>query len=512
MDKTYIFQDFCKRRKITPEWLASEKGSLEVDADRSRLPEDELVVGGDLTIHAKRSVSLPPTVRVGGNLVLDGSGFESLPEQLEVGGTLYITDTHIQEIPPGCQLGGMIANNAPLQRLPEHWRVPGTVQIEHCPYVELPAHMEVGALTIRNCLVSALPTGLHVHGCLDISESFIHEIPADCQVGSLLAANSALCKLPANWQVMKSVILCDSAISELPDGLSTNYLNISGTKVRSIPKSCKLGSLNASRSCLALLPDHWFVKGNVWLDGCIMLTALPTGLCVGELLSIKKTRLKEIPSDCKVGELDASDSALERIPEHWQVNGGVRLIGCQNFKTIPAGLTVGGLLNIQETGVTEIPADCRFYSLNAVHSDLERFLGDIHVPGYVNVGNCHIIELPTKIRVGDALNIEHTPIQYLPDDCMVGKKVFMKGCPIRIVPERVICADFHCDKEVQVLAYRFNKVGVDVHPNGLYCAFKGSILRIQERKEDFIRCLELSTDKEVTLQKDRIGRYRVLAS
>lgn len=62
--QSFSLNDFCKRRKIDREWLASKQGTLEIDADKSRLPEDELIVGRNLTIKCKTHCTLPPLLFV----------------------------------------------------------------------------------------------------------------------------------------------------------------------------------------------------------------------------------------------------------------------------------------------------------------------------------------------------------------------------------------------------------------------------------------------------------------
>ena len=68
MSKKYTLADFCKKRGITPEWLASKDGNLEIDSRTRKLPDDELIVGGSLTFKNCAFSKFPDRVVVGGKL------------------------------------------------------------------------------------------------------------------------------------------------------------------------------------------------------------------------------------------------------------------------------------------------------------------------------------------------------------------------------------------------------------------------------------------------------------
>ena len=69
--QTYTYADFCQSLGVTPEWLASEQGNLVLDDRTDRLPEDKLVVGGNLTIRQGRFTQWPVYVTVGGYLLVE---------------------------------------------------------------------------------------------------------------------------------------------------------------------------------------------------------------------------------------------------------------------------------------------------------------------------------------------------------------------------------------------------------------------------------------------------------
>lgn len=373
----FTFQDFCEQQELTAELLADASFKLNVYADRlslsadkKRLPMDRLEMKGSLQINSNTDISLPEIVKVGGDLTLVGAGFNSLPRLLEVGGTLVLRSTSVVEIHSGCSVGHLMVSSTPLRRMPIDWVVPGDVRFERCDFLVLPDGLSAGSLRLANCKVSELPSRLCVRDTLDISGSFISEIPVSCQFGVLVARNSGLVKLPDYWNIKGTLDLSGSAMRVLPKGLHASFLDISETRIEEIPADCKIGVLKASHSCLTHLPENWKVDGDLNLSGCRFLSELPKGLWVQHSLSICETGVKEIPIDCHVGNLDATKSALKKLPDNWMVEGDVDLFGCESMTELPHGLQVGGCLVIMRTNITHIPSDSRFHSLNAKESPL----------------------------------------------------------------------------------------------------------------------------------------------
>ena len=70
MKDTYTFQEFCSDRGITPEWLTSKEGNLTIGSETQRLPDDELIVGGNLEIVNESLTRLPERVIVAGYYLL----------------------------------------------------------------------------------------------------------------------------------------------------------------------------------------------------------------------------------------------------------------------------------------------------------------------------------------------------------------------------------------------------------------------------------------------------------
>ena len=144
MSRKLTLAEFCKNRDITPEWLASKDGNLEIDGRTRRLPDDELIVGGDLTITNPAFSKFPDRVVVGGNLTIDHCDLEYLPNRIEVYGSVLVVFSCFKRIHEGCTFHQSIC-------------------FEHCQLEEIADFTHVhGILRLDNCIIDTLPKGLVV--------------------------------------------------------------------------------------------------------------------------------------------------------------------------------------------------------------------------------------------------------------------------------------------------------------------------------------------------------------
>lgn len=472
MEKTFTLRDFCKRRRITPEWLAGECGSLEVNADKTRLPEDGLIVGGDLTIKCNEKCSLPPLVRVGGDLILIGHGITELPQCVEVQRTLELRNTNVRVFHEGCKVNGLKAVNSFIERLPENLTLDGGATFENCPLLTLPNGLTSGYLMIRKCSLSSLPERLTVPNILNIDDSFIREIPADSQVGTLSARRTPIETLPDNWGVKFNLLLDESALKRLPHGLHVGgTLDISKTAVRVVPDDCVVREVYADESCIVHLPDNWTVGESLYLRGCKMLKRLPNRLRVGDCLDISRTLITEIPEDCQLGSLRADNSKLVRLPDSFCVKQDLSVEN-RSMKLWRAGLYGN--------------------SIWAIHSDLET--------------------LPAGLELGGCLHLNNTKISEIPNDLVVAEELHLENSPIKKIPKEVIAGSIYCNQSVVNEAYAFKTGGIDIHPNGGYASYNNVVYRVIEMKEDYLKCATIGSGYVLFLAYDEEGRAGIASS
>ena len=318
MSRKYTLAEFCKNRGITPEWLASKDGNLEIDSRTRKLPDDELIVGGYLMIKSCAFPKFPDRVVVGGNLTIDHCDLEDLPNRIEVYGSVLVVFSSFKRIHEGCTFHQSIC-------------------FEHCQLQEIADFTHVhGILRLDNCIIDTLPKGLVVDEVLSISSTNIQSIPADCRCKELIASYSKLQSIPDNWSV-EVLNLTGCPITELPNGLrNLKYLNIAYTRIREIKEVYPGVEFNASNSQVRKLPDNWNAK-YISVCGCPM-EILPRGMHVAKDLDISETRITSIPDDCQVGRsIIAYNSQLKCVPDDLVLSGDLDVLGT-DITVIPANV------------------------------------------------------------------------------------------------------------------------------------------------------------------------------
>ena len=336
MSKQFTLAEFCRKRGITPEWLSSKEGYLKIDSRTKCLPDDELVVGGNLTIKKNSFSKFPERVVVGGDLTIESCDLDELPKYIEVHGDVFANHCGFKWIHNGCKFHQSVTFNK-------------------CRLLEITDFLHVhGDLSLNNCTIDTLPKGLVVDEGLYLFNTNIRSIPADCRCKELYAAYSQLENIPDFWSV-ETLVISGCPIREMPRGLrNLKYLDIGKTQIREINDAYPDVVFEAAYSQLKKLPDNWNAK-SVSVQGC-PIEVLPRGLKVTTVLNIAQTRITSIPDDCQVGcSIYAHNSKL---------------------KCVPGNLVLSGCLDVSDTDVMVIPSNvvCFTMTHNAgVQVDAYRF-------------------------------------------------------------------------------------------------------------------------------------------
>jgi hypothetical protein len=156
---------------------------------------------------------------------------------------------------------------------------------------------------------------------------------------------------------------------------------------------------------LNMLPeDQRVVKGDLILIDA-RATSLPAGLKVGGRLDLSYSSIKELPIDLEVGkDLILRGTSITSLPEGLKVGGNFVITGT-SISTIPSGLKVGGTLNLSYTFIKNLPADLK-------------------VGGSLDIRDTSITSLPKGLKVGGALFLFRTEIDLLPDDLQIGDLIY----------------------------------------------------------------------------------------
>ena len=147
-------------------------------------------------------------------------------------------------------------------------------------------------------------------------------------------------------------------------------------------------------TALTALPENFSVGGDLSLDGCTALTALPENLSVGGDLSL---------DGC---------TALTALPENFSVGGDLSLDGCTALTALPENLSVGGDLSLDGcTGLTALPEN-------------------LSVEGYLSLDGCTgLTALPENLSVEGFLSLDGcTGLTALPENLSVGGILYLNGC------------------------------------------------------------------------------------
>ena len=257
--------------------------------------------------------------------------------------------------------------------------------------------------------------------------------------------------LPDNL-VVDSHLFCRTKSTKLPKGLKViGELSISGSKITEIPDDCEFGSLDMSyNKKIIKLKDN--ISLNYLNANGSSLTKLPKGLKVKGEVHISNTKITEIPDDCEFDELYMGDTKITKLRDNLELKG---LYVCySSLIELPKGLKVKGSLNISHTNITEIPDDCEFECLSMGATKITK-LRDNLILDYLNAKSSSLQELPKGLVIYGCLDIKNTVIKSLPYDCLVG---------------RVYCNFKQHDERYDIGPYDKNRIKKDIvhisHPSG----------------------------------------------
>ena len=163
------------------------------------------------------------------------------------------------------------------------------------------------------------------------------------------------------------------------------------------------------------LPDNLVVDGN--LNCSITSTRLPKGLKVTGYLDISMTNITEIPDDCEFNDLYMKFSKITKLRDDMMLFS--LDANDSSLTELPKGLKVKDMLNISHTGITEIPDDCEFKSLNLRHAKVTNLRDNLELDE-LQAYKSSLTALPKSLKVKELLDISDTKITEIPNDCEFG--------------------------------------------------------------------------------------------
>ncbi|HWY76760.1 MAG TPA: hypothetical protein VN281_14150 [Verrucomicrobiae bacterium] len=176
--------------------------------------------------------------------------------------------------------------------------------------------------------------------------------------GELALGLSTSIQLPDDLEVEYLNLKGCAALTCLPRGLRCFELNLSETKIRSIPADLKVESILDLSNCeeLTSLPDGLQV-GSLVLRGCRSLEALPNDLTVWFLDMTGCWSFRHWPKRAAIhsGWLNLRGcTALTSLPEYLGTLAALNLRDCPNLRSLPEGLKITGWIDVAQSGLAEV--------------------------------------------------------------------------------------------------------------------------------------------------------------
>ena len=168
------------------------------------------------------------------------------------------------------------------------------------------------------------------------------------------------------------------------------------------------------------------IKGSLFFYGAGSdVTSLPAGLQVGGTLNLSFTSIASLPDGLRVGrDLILRDTPITSLPAGLQVGGRLDLTDTL-IASLPDGLKVGGSLDLTGTPITSLPAGLQVGdSLILSYSHVASLPAGLHVSGNLALDGLYISSLPDGIRVEGDLSLANSSITSLPPDLQVGGEIY----------------------------------------------------------------------------------------
>ena len=146
------------------------------------------------------------------------------------------------------------------------------------------------------------------------------------------------------------------------------------------------------------------------------LSVLPKALKVKGELNISRTNITEIPDDCEFGKLLMEYTKINKLRDNLELKY-LNVYGSL-LQELPKGLKVEGLLNISHTNITKIPDDCEFDSLNISYTKITKLRDNLELDCLI-IHNTPLKNLPKNLIIFSFLGMGRNYFTTIPNDCLV---------------------------------------------------------------------------------------------
>jgi len=205
---------------------------------------------------------------------------------------------------------------------------------------KLPEVLEIeGNLNLMR-LNLELPSSLRVGGKIFLRHPEISSLPPNIKCSGISVSGTSISNIDSNifWNKKEIPYLnvSDTNITELPSDLHfIEELFMTKSKIKSLPPTIRIGDLSASFSELNSLPEG-FAVGNAEFYSCKNLKSLPQNMIVSR-------------------NLDISFCPIDSLPQGLQVGGDISLSGDTKITSLPLDLKLGGKIIISGGKLSALP-------------------------------------------------------------------------------------------------------------------------------------------------------------
>jgi len=163
------------------------------------------------------------------------------------------------------------------------------------------------------------------------------------------------------------------------------------------------------------------------------------------MLSHWPTRTRMINHALSITKFDGSSrlrliyTLIRKLPDNLHVYS-LYLDGCKHLRSLPNGLKVESNLSVDDTNITEIPADFEGTpgsSLWIQNSKVRKLPDGLRIGNNLYAAHSDLEELPKGLFVKGTLDIRGTKVSVIPDEAKIGRIIAKEGqivsCPSHLL-------------------------------------------------------------------------------
>jgi hypothetical protein len=398
-DRTDLRYVYADDYKVVDAWDLSECSEINGDLRRSRaalkLPE-KLRVRGEIELS---QCSFPEgfsrEVVAEGSIAIKECNSFAAPERIVSGGDLTICRAMMDGEIVHCEATGSVSFfKTPMDKLPTRLKFDGSLDLGKTGIESIDGLTYVrGDLNLEGAKVERLPENIRIDGKLDVSSSRLKEYPKAAEIGG-------------------DIDISHTEVSLLPSVTVNGKLNISSTKIATVPDGLVARTLHAT----GLVIGHF---GRIAITGDLDLAystaTLPDGLTVGGFLTLDQGRFGCLPDNLRAAKIKANKAGVTSIGD---------------------GLVVEGNLIISGNPITTLPVDMDVWGdIDARQSMIESIPEGFSCPGDLILNGTCVVDLPYGLHVGGSLSLHRSDIAELPEDLVVGSDLTITCTAIQAIPE-----------------------------------------------------------------------------